>query len=157
MNLRKELTAWLPTSVYRPKARQSTTRMFRGGWRSSFSGRSCKEPETKLDNVWIDGGNRQGGKNMALNAHQSHHYLLLSWNSVIEPTMISTPPDDAHHFKPFDQGAEIRVFLVVLDETGLDPPASTFYVHARSIHLGQVNALQISQSPEQDLEGRSAR
>lgn len=34
------LTTWWPTSVLRPKARQSTTVMLSGGWRCSFSGSS---------------------------------------------------------------------------------------------------------------------
>lgn len=36
------LTMWFPTSVLRPKARQSTTVMLRGGWRCSFSGNSYR-------------------------------------------------------------------------------------------------------------------
>lgn len=37
------LMMWFPTSVLRPKARQSTTVMLRGGWRCSFSGNSCQQ------------------------------------------------------------------------------------------------------------------
>lgn len=36
---------WFPTNVLRPKARQSTTVILRGGWRSSFSGNSCRTTE----------------------------------------------------------------------------------------------------------------
>lgn len=39
------LMMWFPTSVLRPKARQSTTVMLRGGWRFSFSGSSCSATE----------------------------------------------------------------------------------------------------------------
>lgn len=41
LNLFKLLITWLPTSVLRPKARQSTTLRVRGGCKFSFSGSSC--------------------------------------------------------------------------------------------------------------------
>lgn len=36
------LMMWFPTSVLRPKARQSTTVILSGGWRCSFSGNSYR-------------------------------------------------------------------------------------------------------------------
>lgn len=42
------LMMWLPTSVLRPKARQSTTVMLRGGWRFSFSGSSFRGGREEL-------------------------------------------------------------------------------------------------------------
>lgn len=36
------LMMWFPTRVLRPKARQSTTVILRGGWRCSFSGNSYR-------------------------------------------------------------------------------------------------------------------
>lgn len=49
----------------------------------------------------------------------------------------------AYHFKPFNQGAEVGVFLVVLDEDRLHTSTCTLYVHARPIHLSQINPLQV--------------
>lgn len=59
-----------------------------------------------------------------------------------------------YHFKPLDKGAEIRVFLVVGDESRLHSLPGAFNVHTGPIHLGQIHPLQVPQAPEQNLEGR---
>lgn len=48
-----------------------------------------------------------------------------------------------YHLKPFNQCAEVGVFLVVLDEGRLHTSSSTLYIHTRSIHLSQVDPLQV--------------
>ena len=48
-----------------------------------------------------------------------------------------------HHLKPFDQSAEVGVFLVVLDQGRLNTSTCTLYIHTRPIHLSQVNPLQV--------------
>lgn len=62
--------------------------------------------------------------------------------------------DRTHHFEPLDQGAEVGVLLVVLDQGGLDAPAGALDVHAGPVDLCQVHALQVPQPPEEDLDGR---
>lgn len=46
-----------------------------------------------------------------------------------------------YHLKPFNQGAEVGVFLVVLDEDWLHTSTCTLYVHAGPVHLSQVDPL----------------
>lgn len=116
------VTAWEPTRMYRPKARQSTTRMFSGGWSSSFSGRSFGIPD-----------------GVALIAMQR-------FSKPEDPTSSCT-----YHFEPFDQGAEVGVLLVVLDENRLHAFPCALDVHAWPIHLSQIYSFQVSQAPEQDL------
>ncbi len=48
-----------------------------------------------------------------------------------------------YHLKPFDQSAEVGVFLVVLDEDRLHAFTCTLYVHTRPIHLSQIDPLQV--------------
>lgn len=48
-----------------------------------------------------------------------------------------------HHLKPFNQCAEVGVFLIVLDEGRLHTSTSTLYIHTRPIHLSQINPLQV--------------
>lgn len=48
-----------------------------------------------------------------------------------------------YHLKPFNKGAEVGVFLVVLDEDRLHTSTCTLYVHTGPIHLSQVNPLEV--------------
>lgn len=56
-----------------------------------------------------------------------------------------------HHFKPLDQGAEVGVLLVIVDQGRLHPLPRALDVYPWPVHLGQVYPLQVSQAPEQHL------
>lgn len=56
-----------------------------------------------------------------------------------------------HHFEPLHQCAEIRIFLVVLNQSRLNAFPGTLDVHARTVHLCQIHSLQVPQTPEQHL------
>lgn len=60
------VTAWEPTRMYRPNARQSTTLMFSGGWSSSFSGRSFGTPDVVALNASKSGIKRAFQETWAL-------------------------------------------------------------------------------------------
>lgn len=58
-----------------------------------------------------------------------------------------------HHFKPLDEGVEVGVLLIIMDQGRLHPLPCTLDVHSRPVHLGQVHPLQVPQAPEQHLCG----
>lgn len=69
------------------------------------------------------------------------------------PPCLATPGACTHHFKPLDEGAEVGVLLVIVDQGRLHPLPCTLDVYPRPVHLGQVHPLQVSQAPEQHLGG----
>lgn len=79
--------------------------------------------------------------------HQMFHWLRA--NLGLKKKKAFRKPDYptnscTHHLKPFNQGAEVWVFLVVLDENRLHAFPCALDVDAWPIHLSQIYSLQVS-------------
>lgn len=56
-----------------------------------------------------------------------------------------------HHFKPVCKATEIGIFLVALDDRGFHSFPRTFDENLRAIYREELDFLQLSNTPEQDL------
>ena len=56
------------------------------------------------------------------------------------------------HFYKLDRFGEIRVLFVIRDDARAHSPSGDLNVDARLIDSGQLHPLQVSQTPEQDLQ-----
>jgi len=56
------------------------------------------------------------------------------------------------HFYKLDRFGEIRVLFVIRDDARAHSPSGDLNVDARLIDSGQLDPLQVSQTPEQDLQ-----
>lgn len=58
----------------------------------------------------------------------------------------------AHHVKEQRVDIKVRLLLSITDDTGLCHAASTLHLKAGRCHAGQLEALQVPDSPCQDLK-----
>lgn len=102
-----------------------------GCWAAGEAARSQADPDTRTQKDWTS-------KQQFLQL--MHMELGLMSNRMM-----------THHFKPLDEAAKVGVLLVVGNEGRLHSFPSTFNIHTRPIHLGQIHPLQVPQTPEQNL------
>lgn len=126
LNNAKLLIIWLPTSVLRPKALQSTTVMVRGGRRCSSSGSSykqqpqtCWDQQNTIDEINSDESHAQGHGDDTIYVNIKHRTLLLKQLT--------------NHIKGIHQYCEVRVFLVTLYHWGVDASSCTLDKNLRPI------------------------
>lgn len=127
LNSPRLLMTWLPTRVLLPKALQSTTVIVSGGWRYSSSGSSCRW-EYRTFRV---------------------REVMMSVNRRLEDNRDTVCQH--YHFKGVQNDAEVWAALVALYDGGVDSFSRTLYEDLRPVDWQKLHFLQLSQTPEQNL------